>query len=303
MAQPRATPKWRRTALLALSLTPLVTISAVVLWLLHHPSPPVLAPVVLDRMSLLPHQYAGPCMNCHRIKEGTPVALHSANMNRFSLTPVERQLLLAGQRVEVPDLSRKLSIPAITRTDGLPHPYVGVCSNCHVVLDVHPSPAFMKEAMRRAGRPLAGLSLPPSATARGGAFFDPRRPVYRRALGYAALPLMLATVVLILMHAFSRRRDRAVSAQDDRWLRLHEWFGASFCVATALHWYFSDRGNNFLHLALVALSCLVAGGLLLRIRGARPAGESGQLLLFAQRVALVALVVLLLIGHFFSEFD
>jgi hypothetical protein len=305
MAKARATAKWQKAGALALAVLPLAATSAVVLWYLHHPNPKVLAPVVIDRMSLLPHQYAGPCINCHRIQEGTPVALSSANMSSFRLTPVDRQLLTAGQEVQVPDLSRKLRIPAITRTDGLPHPYVGVCSNCHVVLDVHPSPAFMKEAMRRAGRPLAGLNLPAAATARGGAFLDIRRAGYRRALGYAALPLMLATIVFVAMQAFVRAgaKSDAPGGAQSRWLRIHEWFGGAFCVATALHWYFSDRGNNFLHLALVSLSCLAAGGLLLRLRGSKPADEGGGLLLFAQRVALVALVVFVLVGHFFSAFD
>lgn len=307
MATPSGKTRQRKYVGLALALVPPAAFGAFVLWTLHHPNPRVRAPVPLTRNSLLPHRYAGPCINCHVIIEVGPAAINSANMSSFPLSPVDRQLLLAGQRVDVPALSQKISIPAITRTDGLPHPYVGVCSNCHVVLDVHPSPAFMKEAMSRAGQPLSGLNLGPLATARGGAVIDDRRAAYRRAWGYAALALLALTAGFMGMRVAARRHPRAEvgGASASSWLTLHQVAAAAFCGATAAHWYYSDRGNNFLHLAILSLCWLTSGGLLLRFRletkGPSPSGRG--LLAHTQWFALFGLVALLLIGHFFGDFD
>lgn len=300
MAPPNANATPRKAAALAMAILPLFAVGALTLWKLHHPTPTVRAPVAIDRNALLPHRYAGPCLNCHRIVEVGPVAINAGNMQKFRLSPVERQLLLAGQRVDPPDLSQKLSIPAITRTDGLPHPYVGVCCNCHVVLDVHPSPEFMKEAMRRANQPLAGLNLSAELTARGGSVLDESRARYRRGWGYAALPLLVLSVVFIVLRIRARK---AGAPQRDPWLGLHEAAAAAFCAAALLHWSYSDRGNNFLHLALVSLAWLAAGGAFLRYRLARrPAGAPSSISKI-QRLSLLALVVLLAVGHFFSDFE
>ena len=37
------------------------------MWHLHTPSPRPKTSVVITRNSLLPHRFAGPCLNCHRI--------------------------------------------------------------------------------------------------------------------------------------------------------------------------------------------------------------------------------------------
>lgn len=291
---------WRGAARLGLLLVPALGLGAIALWTLHHPSPRVRAPVPITRNSLLPHRYAGPCINCHVVLNVGPVAIDASTMDRYALTPTERQLILAGQRVEVPALSRRVSIPAITRTDGLPHSYVGVCSNCHVELDVHPSPEFMQRAMLRASQPLIGLS--PSETARGGALPDDDRSRQRRLWGYAALPLALMSIGFIGGHVRARRKPGGASSPTG-WLMLHEVSAATFCVTTVLHWYYSDRGNNFLHLALVTLGWLATGGLLLRYRTSFPGVGDGRWLRFSQWLALVGLLVLLSVGHFFGGFD
>ena len=54
-----------------------VVAGAVYLWHLQTPNPRVRTPVFINRTSLLPHRFAGPCMNCHRIQEvGPEAALH-----------------------------------------------------------------------------------------------------------------------------------------------------------------------------------------------------------------------------------
>ncbi len=305
MAWPNATPKQQRLGALALATVPLMCAGAFVLWVLHHPNPKARAPVPIDRNSLLPHRYPGPCINCHRINEIGPVSLNAGNMSGFQLTVGDRRLLLAGQRVDVPTLSQKLRIPAITRTDGLPHPYVGVCSNCHVVLDVHPSPEFMRQAMLKATQPLSGSNLSPALTARGGAVWDARREGYRRALGYAAVPFLLLATFFIAMRRFAAKEEsegKEASPTSAAWLLAHELSAIAFCVATFVHWHYSERGNNLLHVALLMTLGLTASGVFLMYRQGRRRKSKRSLLLTVQRVGLVLLVVLILVGHFLADF-
>jgi hypothetical protein len=273
----------------------------ILLWRLHGASPEIGNPVAINRNSLLPHRYAGPCVNCHRVVEVGPIAMNRDNLQAFHLSGQEQRLLLAGQRVEVPTVSQLLRIPAITRTDGLPHPYVGVCSNCHVVLDVHPSPEFMARAMQLAGQPLVGSDLAPAAIARAGVAIDHERARYRVGWGWVALPLLLLTSVYVVLRQLGRAKP-SWRWPLERWLTVHAWAGGGFAVAACMHWYYSDRGNNFLHLALLAVLWLVVGGSVLRLRLAKILGGSGVMLLHTQRFVFLALIALAAAGHFLAPF-
>lgn len=291
----------RNLAAIVLMAAPTLALAIGAFWLLHTPKPGVKTPVAINRNSLLPHRYAGPCLNCHRIADIGPVALNRDNMRAYSLTALEQRLLLAGQRVEVPTTSQQLRIPAITRVDTLPHPYVGVCSNCHVILDVHPSRAFMEASMRRARQRLSGLDLAPAGIARAGVEPDPARSRYRITWGYVALPLLVLASVYIVLRRF------AGDSEEDQerlapWLAVHQWAAAAFAAAAAMHWYYSDRGNNFLHLAYVAVVWLLVGGLMLRFRRSRPDLAGSRTLLVAQRAVFVVFIVLLGVGHFLAAF-
>lgn len=284
-----------------LMTAPTVALAVGVFWLLHTSESRVKTPVAINRNSLLPHRYAGPCSNCHRIADVGPIAINRNNMNAFSLTALEQRLLLAGQRVQVPSISQQLRVPAITRVDSLPHPYVGVCSNCHVILNVHPSPAFMDAALRRARQRLSGLELAPAGIARAGAALNPARARYRITWGYVALPLLVLTSVYVVLRHFvgpGKQEQQRLAA----WRAVHQWAGGAFATVAAIHWYYSDRGNNFLHLALVALGWLVLGGALLRFRMSRSELPPPRGLLYAQRFVFVTFIVLAGIGHFLAAF-
>lgn len=285
----------------ALIVVPIVVIAVTVIWRLHGAHPDIGAPLAINRNSLLPHRYAGPCMNCHRIIDVGPIAMNRNNFKAFRLSEREQRLLLAGQRVEVPTVSQLLRIPAITRTDSLPHPFVGVCSNCHVVLDVRPSPELMARAMELARQPLVGADLAPAVIARAGVRVDETRARYRVAWGWVALPLLLLTSVYVVLRHLARVTPGAQWPLE-RWLTIHAWAGGAFAVAASMHWYYSDRGNNFLHLALVAILWLVVGGSLLRLRIARSGPGNGRALLHTQRVVFLALIGLAAAGHFLASF-
>jgi hypothetical protein len=296
--------KTRRNLLLMLVAIPMVIAMMLGVRRLHSPHPRVKAPALIDRNSLLPHLYAGPCINCHRINEVGPIPMNSSNMDVFRLTPLKRRLLLAGQRVDAPTLSQKIRVPAITRTDILPHSFVGVCSNCHVILDLRPSPAFMREAMRRASQPLFSQEVPASAIARAGTYHDVQGERRRRAWGYVALPLCLAALVFIVRRVWARARggEQRHDPHDALWLTVHEWCAAGFVVAATLHGYYSDRGNNYLHLAFVSLACLIMGGLVLRFRLAAGDIRTNAIVLYVQRLMALGLVTLVMVGHFFATF-
>jgi hypothetical protein len=296
------TPAFRKRILvLALIALPGSGLALAVFWRLHGASPEIRAPLPINRNSLLPHRYAGPCVNCHRVVEVGPIAMNSENLSAFRLTPQEQRLLAAGQRVEVPTVSQLLRIPAITRADGLPHPYVGVCSNCHVVLDVHPSPELMVRAMQLARQPLVGSDLAPALIASAGVRVDQDRARRRIGWGWVALPLLLLTSVYVGLKRLVRARPGSRRLLEP-WLAVHVWAGGAFAVAASLHWYYSDRGNNFLHLALLGIVWMAAGGSVLLWRRTRHGPGSGGLLLHTQRFVFLALIALAVAGHLLAAF-
>lgn len=287
-----------------LLIIPVVTLVAF-LWKLHTPTPRTKTPVVITRSSLLPHRFAGPCLNCHRIQDGGPVELNARNMGHFNLGPTERRLIRAGQRVQVPSLLQRLRTPAITRDDILPHDFVGVCSNCHVVLDIRPSGRYMRHAMRRAYQPLTLPGAPLRHVERGGVRERHTREWLRNLFGVIALGTLGLSMVYIgvrvLMQADPARFKGRF--QVKKWFRAHEWASVGFCLATVMHWYYSDRGNNFLHTALILTVWLTAAGFMLHYRLAHKNARKRVRAVHTQRGLAVALLILIVVGHFFAEFD
>jgi hypothetical protein len=290
--------------LLFMVVLPLVSLFTLIMWILHTPDPSVKTMVAIDSNSLLPHRYAGPCLNCHQILPGAPTAMNRANMHAFRLTDVERQLLMAGQSVEVPTLRQKLSIPAITRSDILPHRYVGVCTNCHLVLDVRPTPGYMQEAMRRATQHLLKSDLTAVGVAWGGFAADHRHSLTRRLWGYTAIPLFVLAAVYVVLRQIVRLNPTAYQGRFplDGWLVVHQWCAVGFTAAATMHGYYSDRGNNFLHLAFVAAVSLTLIGAALRYLAISDGPGRATLLLHTQRALFMGLLAVGIIGHFFADF-
>jgi hypothetical protein len=157
----------------------------------------------------------------------------------------------------------------------------------------------MQKAMQLAAQPLVGSDLAPAAIARAGSLVDQEHARYRVGWGYVALPLLLLTSVFIALRQLPRTRLPAQAGLDP-WLTVHQWAGGAFALAAAMHWYYSDRGNNFLHLALVAIVWLVLAAIVLGFRRAR--GRAGGRLLHTQRWVFLALILLAGMGHFLAPF-
>lgn len=288
-----------------LAVIPLV-IGAVYLYEeLNTPKPKLRTTIPINRNSLLSHRFAGPCMNCHRIEEVGPVAMNRDNMPLFRLSPREQRLLVAGQRVDVPNPAQVLRMPAILRDDILPHTFVGVCSNCHTVLAIRPSTGFMRRAMGRAYQPLVGAKMGAEQIARGGAFEDHRGESLRNFWGVVALILFGLLCIYILVRYLMRTDPKRWKGKFKikTWFTVHEWSATAFCVAAVLHWHYSERGNVLLHTALVVTLWLSAAGFVLRYRMARKQQRKNVALLHSQRWLFWGLIALLVVGHFFSEFD
>jgi hypothetical protein len=283
---------------------PVVLALGYVVWELHNPNPRVKTSTVINRNSLLPHRFAGACLNCHKIQEVGPISMSERNMMLFRLTPQDQRLLQAGQRVEAPSVTQKLRMPAILRADPLAHRFVGVCSNCHVVMDVRPSEAFMTQAMRLAYQPLTGLGMSTERIRRGGVREDHSRELFRNIWGFIALAFFVPACGYILIRALTRADPKKYKGKFKikRWFVLHEWLSSGFCLAAILHWYYSDRGNNFLHVALLMVIWLTLAGYVLRYRMAIRETQKNVKMVHTQRFLFYALVGLLVVGHFFAEF-
>jgi hypothetical protein len=195
-------------------------------------------------------------------------------------------------------------VPAIKRSESLPHPYVGVCSNCHVILDVPPSPLAAQRAFARAYQPLSMNTMSQERVVKGGIRVSGSREFWRNLFGFVALGLGLTACVYVFMRYLMNRFPAVLKGKIKikPWFTAHEWCSSGFCVATILHWYFSDRGNNFLHISLFLVIWLTAAGYALRYRMGEKATQKGVRLLHSQRWLFVALLVLLIVGHVFAEF-
>ena len=274
------------------------------LWELHTPKTQIRTPVVINRNSLLPHRFAGVCENCHRVNDVGPVEMNKDNMNLFNLSLDQRRLLVAGQRVEAPSLLQRLRVPAIKRSETLPHPYVGVCSNCHVILDVNPSAAAAQRAFARSYQPLAMTTMSQERIANAGIRQRGSREFWRNLFGFIALGLGLVACVYVFMRYLMNKFPAVTKGKIKikPWFAAHEWCSSGFCIATTLHWYFSDRGNNFLHTSLLLVIWLTLAGYALRYGMGEKATRKHLRLLHSQRWLFVALLVLLVVGHVFAEF-
>lgn len=290
--------------LLVLLIVPAVGGLGYVLWELHTPKPRIRTPITITRNSLLPHRFAGICENCHQILDIGPVEMSKDNMRLFNLTFEQRQLLVAGQRVDAPSLLQRLRVPAISRSDSLPHPYVGVCSNCHLILDIKPTQEFRQRAMRRAYQPLILSTAMNERVAHGGVRERDTRETLRNVFGFSALALFLGSCVFIVMRFLLKTYPHVYKGKFKikPWFVAHEWFSVAFCIATILHWHFSDRGNTFLHVALLLVIWLTLAGYVLRYRLASKEANKSLRLLHTQQYMFLGLIVLVVIGHLFAEF-
>lgn len=286
-----------------------VLLGAILLWELHTPEPATRTPVVINRNALLPHDFAGPCMNCHRIQEVGPTELSTHNMVAYNLTARERELVGAGQRVVPPTLAMRTRIPAITRDDLLPHSYVGVCSNCHIVLDLSPSASYLESALANARTP-----LPLRQSAHPGPTVDDSldhesfelREELRTLSGLVALALFLISAAYVVMRILLRRDPKRWRKRFDlkKWMTIHQWTSVGVCVTALVHWHYSDRGNNFLHIAVLILFWLGAAGFTMRARSiSHKSARKGVRLVHTQRYLFLGLIVLLVVGHLLVSVD
>lgn len=280
-----------------------VLVGCLLLWELHTPSPAVRTPVVINRNALLPHDFAGPCINCHRIAELGPTELNTHNMLAYNLTARERELVDAGQRVVLPTVAMRIRTPAILRDDLLPHSYVGVCSNCHVVLDVRPSASYFDNALASARTPLPVFqSAHPGPTVDGSLDhhgFELREDL-RSLFGFVSLVLFFVSAVYVVMRILLRRDPKRWRGRLDlkKWIKIHEWTSVGVCLSAMVHWHYSDRGNNFLHVSVLVLFWLAAAGFTMRARSlSNRSARKGVRLVHTQRYLFVGLIVLLVLGH------
>src|SRR5262249_24096417 len=123
--------------------------------------------------------------------------------------------------------------------------------------------------------------------------------------GFIALGLAFVACVYVFMRLLMNRFPEATKGKFKikPWFTAHEWASSGFCIATILHWYFSDRGNNFLHISLFLVIWLTVAGYVLGYRMAdHKTTQKGLRLLHSQRGLFVALILLLVVGHLFAEF-
>jgi hypothetical protein len=243
-------------------------------------------------------------MNCHTIEEVGPVPMNKANGHLFKLTAKQRQLLMAGQRVDVPSPLQRLRTPAILRDDVFPHDYVGVCSNCHLILNIRPRKEFFTAAMQQAYLPLQTGVMSRDRLVRGGERERHDREFYRNIWGFVALCLFLVSIVYIGIKTMIRiDRNYAKKFKIKKWFTAHEWASSGFAAAAVFHWYYSDRGNNFLHLALIIVLWLTGAGYVLRYKLAEKDAKQNVRLVHTQQYLFYGLITLLVVGHFFAEFE
>jgi hypothetical protein len=139
---------------------------------------------------------------------------------------------------------------------------------------------------------------------RGGVREREGREFLRNLFGFIALGLFLCACVYIAMRFLMRTYPDVYKGKFKikPWFTAHEWCSTAFCFAAILHWHFSDRGNTFLHVALLIVIWLTVAGYVLRYRVAEKETSKSLRLLHTQRWLFVGLVVLLVVGHFFAEF-
>lgn len=257
---------------------------------------------IITRNALLQHSFAGICINCHLIQNVGPTPINRRTMGRLRLTEEQRRLVRMGQRVDMPSPANALRTPALTREDLLPHGFVGVCSNCHRVLDVGPSAAFMAQALQQVRLETDEDEGGPIAAGASAMEYDEGREDLRDFFGAVALIFFGLLSIYVGLRIALRRYPKELRGKFDlkKQLTIHVWTSLAFTAATLLHWYFSDEGNTFLHLALVLVIWLTVAGLLLRYRLVKGKARQNVRLSHSQRLLYPLLIVLLIIGHWLA---
>ena len=260
---------------------------------------------IIDRSALLEHRFAGVCMNCHRIREAGPVAVNAQTMNFLGLMREEKMLVMAGQRVDVPTALDRLQSPALTRNDLLPHNFVGVCSNCHPVLDIGPSPEFMERAMEMARQDLMSLPFADSEEIARGTSpeLSEQNEDLRDFWGYAAVVFLVVCSIYVGMRMLGRANKQVFVKMFDLklWFKVHAWSSIGFCLAVFLHWNYSVQGNTLLTLSLVIVGWLTIAGFLLRHRLVKGTVRKNVALLHSQQLIFFILLLLVVVGHMMAE--
>jgi hypothetical protein len=158
--------------------------------------------------------------------------------------------------------------------------------------------------MRRASQHLLHSDLTAVGVAWGGFASDHRHARTRRLWGFTAIPLFVLATVYVVLRQMVRLNPTAYQHRFPLggWLVVHQWCAIGFTAAATMHGYYSDRGNNFLHLAFVSAVSLTLIGAALRYLAAADGPGKATLLLHTQRLLFVALIAVGVIGHFFANF-
>jgi hypothetical protein len=255
----------------------------------------------ITRSSLLPHRFAGLCMNCHAILGGAPLPISKEHVARLKLTPEEQILVRAGQRVEVPSVFQDIKAPLLARDAVLPHSFRGVCSNCHSVVHAGsgPSQEMLLRGLTQARQRLVAQNLPDREIAfAGSAPIGPTRRVLQYVSGALALLMFLVSMVYIGMKVLVRKDKKYRKLFNmKRWFQIHEWSSYLFALFAVLHWLLSEQGNSLLHLSLVLIVALTLSGLGFRYKILAKANKKRMRWVHTQQTMAYVLVFLMVAGH------
>lgn len=220
----------------------------------------------VSRSSLLPHRFAGICMNCHAILGGTPRPIDRRSLERATgLSASERALVQAGQQVRTPTIISDIKAPLIGRNAVLPHKFWGVCSNCHSILHAGtgPSPTQIRLGMGRAQEGLLAMQLSDEQIS----YATPNIEINARGyasyfFGVCAFLFFLATMIYPAMEVAAARNAKKYAGTFDlrKWSNIHQCAALGFTGCALLHWFFSPRGNAILHFGLLlAIATAISG--------------------------------------------
>lgn len=265
-------------------------------------TPPLSLIPTITRSSLLPHRFAGLCMNCHAVLGVVPRPIDIGHLGNRKLSPEERTLVHAGQRVDMPSVFQHAKAPLIGRNAQLPHSFRGVCSNCHSVVHAGsgPSQEALLRGMARARQRLVKSKLSDHEIAHADS--KPAgevRRFFQYTFGVVALGMFLVSMIYIVMKMLVRRDPKKYRRvfKMKKWFRIHEWTSYGFLVASIVHWMLSTRGNAMLHLSLAMVIVLSLSGIGFRYKLLGRAKKKKMRWLHTQRYMAYVLVFLMVTGH------
>jgi hypothetical protein len=240
----------------------------------------------LRRNTLLPHRFAGICMNCHVILASAPMPVNPDTADILGLGPADRELVRAGQEVRMPSIISDIKAPLIGREANLVHSYWGVCSNCHTIVHAGNGapPKLVADGMRRARQRLLSMHLSDKQIA----YANPEvglTPQVFASYVFGAFALLCLIALVALPYLKNLPPGRAA--------QLHIWSGIGLTFFAVLHWLFSPRGNAVLHLGLIFVLGLTVSGVFTRARAAR--GLLGTV--HVHRYALYLVIATIAAGH------